>query len=193
MNQHATVAELLPWFVNGTLNEADHALVDKHLKVCEECQSDLEQVLEMSAMFNAEKSDEIGTQNAARKKFEAALAHTKKDSLFEPYGSSATKVMASVAGVFFIAAVSMLFVPDETTFTTMSRSEPNHATVLQIVFRDGVTEDSIGDILMTEGRILLSGPSRLGVYRVSIGSGPGDELVRKLAEDPRVEFVEVEE
>ncbi len=39
---HAKIAQMLPWYVNGTLAEADRQAVEKEIESCELCASDLE-------------------------------------------------------------------------------------------------------------------------------------------------------
>jgi len=39
--EHREIGELLPWFVNGRLSEADRQRVDAHLRVCEACSDEL--------------------------------------------------------------------------------------------------------------------------------------------------------
>src|SRR6185503_19554148 len=38
---HLECRDLLPWLVNGTLNQGDRARVEQHLVECEECRADL--------------------------------------------------------------------------------------------------------------------------------------------------------
>ncbi|MBD3648140.1 MAG: zf-HC2 domain-containing protein, partial [Pseudomonadales bacterium] len=53
MKSHEEVKELLPWFVNGSLNEDEQSIVNEHLESCDECQRDIEQLLMISKEFNA--------------------------------------------------------------------------------------------------------------------------------------------
>src|SRR6202023_3485461 len=39
--EHREIGELLPWFVNGRLSEADRQRVDAHLRLCEACSDEL--------------------------------------------------------------------------------------------------------------------------------------------------------
>src|SRR3981081_1716461 len=39
--EHREIGELLPWFINGRLSEADRQRVDAHLRVCEACADEL--------------------------------------------------------------------------------------------------------------------------------------------------------
>ena len=57
MKQHGTATKLLPWFVNGSLDESEHALVDTHLKICETCQADVQEMLYLSNLLSDRSID----------------------------------------------------------------------------------------------------------------------------------------
>ena len=42
MNSCREIRELLPWYVNGSLDAAEHEAVESHLASCEECRAELE-------------------------------------------------------------------------------------------------------------------------------------------------------
>jgi len=54
--EHAQVAELLPWLVNGTLDAASAARVRAHLDDCAACRADFERERELAAAMAAEGS-----------------------------------------------------------------------------------------------------------------------------------------
>lgn len=48
-DQHASVEQLLPWYVNGTLRPNEHAQVRRHLESCEECRGGAELLARMQS------------------------------------------------------------------------------------------------------------------------------------------------
>jgi anti-sigma factor RsiW len=42
MNEHITIADLLPMYVSGALERSERQKVERHLAECAECQADLE-------------------------------------------------------------------------------------------------------------------------------------------------------
>ena len=193
MSQHETAAKLLPWFVNGSLNESEHALVDAHIKICESCQVDLKQIFYVSNEINDLSVDWNVNHEQARLKF-AAMLGSRDNRITEPYGRSATLTLTSCAGLLLIAALGMLFLPQEDSFETMSSNSPSASTVLQIIFSDNTSERSMHKILFAEGNTVLSGPTRLGVYRVSIGPPVQiDETIEKFRNNSNIRFVELEQ
>src|SRR5690348_5316756 len=49
--EHGAAAELLPWFVNGTLDPHEHARVARHLLDCLACNKELEALREVRALL----------------------------------------------------------------------------------------------------------------------------------------------
>ncbi len=43
-NEHETIAELLPWLVNGTLSAKESKRVEAHLQHCEQCRNEVSQL-----------------------------------------------------------------------------------------------------------------------------------------------------
>ena len=54
---HQGTVELLPWYLNGTLEQEEAALVEQHLRGCAACRSDLEELRLLQAAFVEEESD----------------------------------------------------------------------------------------------------------------------------------------
>jgi len=52
--QHREIMELLPWFVNQTLDEQQSKIVSDHLEHCEECQGEVKLLETMNAMTRSE-------------------------------------------------------------------------------------------------------------------------------------------
>ena len=48
---HQAAEELLPWFVNGTLDGDDLALVEQHLGECARCQHEIDSLRELQAAY----------------------------------------------------------------------------------------------------------------------------------------------
>ena len=54
IDEHGEVAELLPWYVNGTLPDAGRLRVEKHVRTCEPCRQDLEREQQLYQAMRAE-------------------------------------------------------------------------------------------------------------------------------------------
>jgi hypothetical protein len=187
MNDHVKVQELLPWFVNGSLNEGEQSLVDSHLPGCEVCRTAVEQLIAVSARFNV--ADEMRMEEVSR----AADAFVKRlpPRSKRLAGSAWRQPALAVCGAFVIGLVIWFAFPNEDRFRALSRTSVESAVgpVIQIVFSPEATEKAIRGILLHDGNRVLSGPSRQGVYRVALGEGQrSDIFVARLRRDPDVIF-----
>ena len=52
--EHDRIAELLPWFVNGTLDEAERAVVERHVRECLPCRMSLQDERRMARLIQAQ-------------------------------------------------------------------------------------------------------------------------------------------
>ena len=55
---HQQVMELLPWYVNATLQPEERTQVEAHLKGCQECARELEQALELQHAVSGDPAPE---------------------------------------------------------------------------------------------------------------------------------------
>jgi hypothetical protein len=198
MSAHQQVKVLLPWFVNGSLNEAEQSFVDEHLQTCDQCRQDVEQLVLISAEFNL-PTESARWQDVARRA--AANFVAGLDAAESRPSTSRTKarsrplawVTAAVACTFFLAV--LLLLPAGDVYRTLGGLGGTHteATVIQVVFSPDATEQSIRTLLLDDGNEVLSGPTRQGVYRVSLGEAlNGDVYVARLKHHPDVIFVQKE-
>lgn len=193
MNDHSEMQELLPWFVNGSLNEAEQSRVDAHLGECPECKLAVEQLVAVSAEFNLSTDIPDDLIDAGRQGVETFLEGLppQRDSAVAGWIRSAIAV-CSVAVVVIAIAFA---IPGGDTFRTLSKVLPaaERRPVVQVVFSPEATEKTIRELLLQDGNEVLSGPTRQGVYRVALGAGQrSDIFVARLERNPDVIFVEAE-
>jgi len=60
---HQNAFELLPWFVNGTLDQAEHTSVERHLQECAACRRELEWLCQLSSAY-AESEPAVDCERA---------------------------------------------------------------------------------------------------------------------------------
>src|SRR5690348_8519964 len=54
--EHLCAADLLPWYVNGTLHPAEFAQVERHVATCIACKQDLAALSELQQLYEAERA-----------------------------------------------------------------------------------------------------------------------------------------
>ena len=175
MKHHETANQLLPWFINGSLNETEHTLVNAHLKICDVCQREVNELIHVSKQFNDPSIDGIweGSRRKARAQFLTSLgAHAGEpditdhhDSLRRPEKSTVV-TLASFACLLLLASIMVFISPSEDKFETLSMTRDATTPIVQIVFSPNATNHSINKVLFAKGNTVLSGPTRHGVYRI---------------------------
>lgn len=186
---HEDVKELLPWFVNGTLNESEQSLVDEHLEDCGECKADVDRLIQLAGPFSSPDPFDRVDAGAAAHAFVEALPERRQHG-----GQARRQFIATAAGFVIVAVGLVVALQPQQRFRTLT-STPAGAgdkDVVQVVFKPDATESTIREVLLFEGNVVLSGPSRLGVYRVAVSNEDSDVYIARLEHDPNVIFVEKE-
>ena len=198
-HHHEFIKQLLPWFVNGTLNESEQTEVNLHIKECDVCQADVNSLIQISFLFStAQTFDDASSRVSrvdARHRFISALNDPDEKAPDTPLSIrqlSRTAALA-VAVVPFFAISLLAFYSADDKFVTLGSPGVESMPVMQIVFNPDATEQTIRQILLADGNRVLSGPSQSGVYRVGIGAGRNSEiLLAKLKHDPDILFAQLE-
>lgn len=203
MSNHSKALTLLPWFVNGTLNETEQSLVAAHLDDCEECRVAVDRLIAVSASFNAPDDVVAAWEQSARPAAadfidrldeQPALPATEERS-HAPWFRRHVRGVIAACTVIAVALGITLSSPEREPFRTLSRpfSGTESRPIVQIVFSPDATEASIRRVLLQDGNEVLSGPTRQGVYRVALGKEQrSDVFVARLKHNPDVIYVEQE-
>jgi hypothetical protein len=187
---HQKILELLPWFVNGTLQEDEQSLVNEHILDCRECHREMESLTKTAQLLHATK--EPTTES---------IAHVRDDFLkqLEDRGDK-TKlpftwmIPATIAACLLISA--LLFNPtfrQKESFETLGSTLSGEGSVLQIIFQPDVPEGSIQILLPSDQGNIVSGPTAKGVYRFQLVKDVDSQQVLEwLRNHPDVKFAAME-
>lgn len=208
--KHRQAWELLPWYVNGSLDGDELEAVERHLEGCDVCRHEL--ALEERWAREIRASEELvyspdrafadlasrleGIQSQARRSPAAARPSWWR-RWWRPQGEGGTGVLrlavvAQAAAILIL--VGVLWVePEPAEFRTVS--DPTAATEMagasvRVVFEEEITEVELRELLLGAGARLVDGPSRRGVYTLEVAGETVDETVERLRRDARVLFAE---
>lgn len=196
---HDEFLMLLPWYVNGTLREADRMRIEEHVRGCIVCRRELMAERRTLELFRQESHLDRSAQ-AAFERMHARIAGTGRRPrrrladlgarLAEWFGTPARIALPALA---VMAAVVMINIaPDRALvngesgmggtglgtggYRTLSDANvtPPRLGDVDVIFAEGTDIDTINRLLASIDAEIVAGPSGAGVYRVRLGNDAGD-------------------
>lgn len=198
-DEHQAVQALLPWYVNGTLEEAELARVQSHLAKCARCQADADWESSLRTAVPAEGA----AADPDIDRHWAALRHRLVDpSRSKPAGRQVAGswlrsrwlplAIGLQAVVVMTLALAWLIAPQrDEPYRALGAAPAVTANVL-VVFRPAATETDIRRALRTHHAQLVGGPTATDAYLLHVSSLSAQDLSRLRADATvlRVESLE---
>jgi len=171
MNEESTQThpdELLPWYVNGSLDEDERARVEAHLAGCERCRTEVEY---LSSLREQVRADEVAAPG------ELGLRRLRRDIRAERSRQSGgaarrhwwTPALAAAAVlVITIQGVMLMNMPPEPVVGIQPLGADYEGVVVQVRFHPTATEARIREALQSVNGVIVDGPGALGIYRIRL-------------------------
>jgi hypothetical protein len=181
--EHRAIAELMPWYLNGTLGERDRQKVESHVGDCEMCRDELAQERRIHEAMSAEAAVEY-IPAASLKRLQArldALGDDEIDTLMPAQHAPFRGWYAAAASVAIVAVVAALmyfkgwivFGPEASAprYHTVTNPRPQApGEVIRAVFSPTITLVELQAILDEAQLRIVSGPTEAGVYSLAPNS-----------------------
>jgi hypothetical protein len=188
--------ELLPWYVNGTLEGNERELVSRQLLASLPCRKEFERLRRLQSLMQRADSEDAA----------AGLAFERLMNRIHAVDSSARKEAVAGHGprwVHFAIAASLFAAvamplgwwgsrPETTPrFETLSHPPADAgATRLRVLFAPGVAEAERAALFARHGLMVVSSPVSDGVVTLELPAGADPAaVVATLKRDPRVRLV----
>jgi len=210
--KHQEIMESLPWYVNGTLDQAERAAVTQHLAAgCEECAREVKSLRALHkavkavgdeapepspfllnrALAEIEDYERTRVQEQSRQSAKAPASPSLWDRLRESW-SPKTPVFARVALATQLALVLVLGTiviyqyENPQIYHTSSDSSGTKAK-LSVIFNENATEGGIRQALEEIHGSIVEGPTAQGRYTIQLAisldqSAELDKIMRTLQE-----------
>jgi len=188
-SEHEQVGELLPWFVNGTLADAEHAAVEQHVRDCIPCRVALKEQQRLAELIKAQPMVHLSADSGFEQLMQRVEAPPRLfGRVFS--GAPAWRIAASaaLAVVLVTALLGYISRPDSLPFSTLSQGEAGVSSQVDLIFVTGVTETEMRELLREIGGTIIAGPSAMGRYTIRVNAGERDGIIAELKEDDRVRF-----
>lgn len=192
--EHTAMNELIPWYLNGTLDESARRRLDRHLPTCLRCRADLNLERAVHAKMTAQPAVEympvasLKRLNATLDELQAGTEH-RSDVLpaAQPLKRTARKRLplerfALAASLVLVAVGIGLVMVDRVTVdrmasrgdsesasyhtVTTARAKPPHETI-RAVFDPAMTVIELQTLLDDAGLSIVAGPTEAGVYSLA--------------------------
>ncbi|HET7005828.1 MAG TPA: hypothetical protein VFK65_10080 [Candidatus Binatia bacterium] len=222
-NRHQKVWEILPWYINGTLDSHEHESVARHILSCQSCADEVARCQSIATAVRSAKAgawspspdhfarlmeriDRANTSAAPERRrihvrewIEKIRRHFQETpSLFRWALAAQTAVIVLLtASTIWQASVAPL-----SLYRTLSDAGSGPAEVqvhLQVVFADEITEREIRTLLSSTGATIVAGPTPMAVYTLALArddrGGPARirETLEVLRAHPKVRLAEVKQ
>ena len=193
-DEHRRAQELLPWFVNGTLDADEAAPVAAHLAQCARCRDDAREqaALQASAGAAAHSSPEADRSWASlRSRLETGAERPLRvPAISLRPGKPGLRVALMLQSVVIVALAIALVVmaSDREPYRAMGAQPPTQADAV-VVFRPDATNQQMRAALGAAHARIVGGPTATDAYLLRLGDAAPDALARLRAQ-PGVVTVE---
>jgi hypothetical protein len=212
---HAEVFDLLPWWVNGTLDCAEAAMVESQLQHCETCRREASTQHRIRDAVRHEASNVEHAPQASFERLWSRIEELERDvprAAVDLRTPAATGVSPAALIRWKLAAGVVLIVGAATIGTVYWRASPGEDPALfhtattagdtaaaadpriRAVFADATTVEDLAAITRAAGLAIVAGPTEAGVYTLELrrdaSAAALDEALDRLRDDPRVRFAE---
>lgn len=214
--QHHVVMELLPWYVNGSLDAVNKLTVQLHLKLCLVCRNALKDLLFTSECVQSDVEASRFAKSLSRVMARIAADKSMNGKRLFPRLSQElwlkirrfwwrfNRAEPQMKGLLIVQMAALLLVlsvlmfqqgfngsSDE--FRTLSSSvvaiNPANSTRVHLVFSEGALETDIRRIVHRVDGNIVAGPSAAGVYTLILKGQEAKLAVEELKTEPKVFFV----
>jgi anti-sigma factor RsiW len=194
---HEQAQQLLPWYVNGTLEADEAALVEAHLAECAECRADLaaEQALsrEVAALpIDVEHawsalSDRIDAAGPPRRLAEPVPFLRRKVAIGWALGGP---LAAAAAVAFAVAIVPGAPSPVGETYRALGSAPTAAPGNALVMFRPDARDSDLRAALTKAGARIVDGPTASGAYVVRIAAASRAQALDGLRAAPQIVLAE---
>ena len=193
-DSHGAARSLLPWYVNGTLDPAETALVEGHLAACADCRADLAADRALGRQV-ADLSMDVEHGWAAMK---ARIETTQQLRSASPIRFLRRPVAIgwAVAGQLAAAALIVAIAlparnaPADANYHVLGTATVAAPGNLIIQFKPDVTAGAMRAALTGAGSRVVDGPTASGAYVLRVDGNRRDTALNQLRATPGIALAE---
>jgi anti-sigma factor RsiW len=199
--EHQAMTELIPWYLNETLDETTRSRVDRHLATCPRCRADVAFERVVQGTLRAQRAVEympaasLKRLNATLDELQPARPHAFRGFRRPPLRAVAASIalLAMTVGLGVVTIGRLPGGGQESvayhTVTTSRIRSPDET--IRAVFAPGMTVAELQSVLDDAQLRIVAGPSEAGVYSLApTSTRPASSSLELLRQHPGVRFAE---
>lgn len=204
---HEQTQTLLPWYVNGTLDAAEAAMVEAHLVECAECRNELQFERAASRRIGGLSMDVEQGWAAMRERLEVTdatpTASAAAAAATVPDGAQVIPFLrrrvtlgwaiagqAAAAALVLVAMGSLRQAPDASQYRALGSAGAAQAGNMVVLFRPETAEHDIRTLLDGAQARVVEGPLTTGAWILRVADARRDVAVAQLRASSRVALAE---
>lgn len=194
-NPHEEVQELLPWFVNGTLDQGELEQVEAHLAECPECRAELTAERQLAAAIESSPADTEGAWERMEQRLDAKAAQsiTPAPSLLGKRVPVGWAIAGPIAASVAVAAVMLTITPRTVTepqYRALSAAQAPAAANLIIQFQPATQVRDMQAALQSVDARLVDGPTETGAYLLRVDGSKRPFALKQLRDNQAIALAE---
>jgi hypothetical protein len=188
--------ELLPWYVNGTLEGAERELVGRQVRTSLTCRKELERLRRLQKLIQRDDAEAAETDLAFERLMARIRASDAQGKARPQLGATKTAwtrwaIAASLAAATVAGWAWWTATPDLRPRLYETLTAPSPADVrIRIVFAPGVSETERQQLLASHGLSVVGSPTQDGIVTLAFKEDADRAaIVAALKQDARIAFV----
>lgn len=179
-NTQDQIFELIPWYVNGSLSDAEAKMVETYADSDPKCRAEIDrqseiaagvcmlEPLEADAAAQARSWDQLSAAIASEQK---ARSPARQRAAWFPSFRGMTALAGTLAAVVMVAVIfTGPTDPTNQDFRTFTSGDGGDAQVIMFQLAPGTDDNALATVLADHGLTLLGEPTETGVYRASVST-----------------------
>ena len=187
---HAQADRLLPWYVNGTLDDDERVQVEHHLAECAPCRQEAAWLRAVQEQF-AEQADKDEVSPTLRRLHRrVARLHGAPRAASAWHGREKTLAWLAALQAALILGLSVIVLhPQHDSYRTLSAPGSQDA-LLVVMFDPRTREAQMRELVRSSHARIVGGPTEVGAYVLRVPEARSAATRKMLLGSPQVTLVE---
>jgi anti-sigma-K factor RskA len=192
---HAQADRILPWLVNGTLDDDERAQVEQHVNECAQCQREVAWLRTLHAQYRNDSTEAGDLSRATRRLRHRVEAENARTVMPTPLPSTWRRrgrrlaLLAALQAVVIIGMGMALLQERHPTYHTLS-APTGKGSLLVVVFDPHISEAQMRQLIRAGDARIVGGPTDSGAYLLSVPDERASTVKKMLHDSPAVTMVE---